>query len=90
MNNLDEAVAEDPQSDGLWRVRSRGPQLGWLPRDCPLVEVLENDETLMIQSGKPVAIFRTLSYAPRMLIANANLVPHWATRENSVGSISMV
>src|ERR1043166_7685329 len=42
---------------------------------------LENDETLLIQSGKPVGIFRTFSHAPRVLIANANLVPHWATRD---------
>jgi urocanate hydratase len=42
---------------------------------------LENDETLLVQSGKPVGVFRTFAHAPRVLIANANLVPHWATRD---------
>src|SRR5205814_6566487 len=42
---------------------------------------LENDETLLVQSGKPVGIFRTFTHSPRVLIANANLVPHWATRD---------
>src|SRR5438046_10164688 len=42
---------------------------------------LGNDETLLVQSGKPVGIFRTFAHSPRVLIANANLVPHWATRD---------
>jgi len=45
------------------------------------LKTLENDQTLLIQSGKPVAIFRTWSTAPRVLIANSNLVPHWSTWE---------
>src|SRR5207247_940107 len=40
-----------------------------------------NDETLLVQSGKPVGVFRTFAHSPRVLIANANLVPHWATRD---------
>lgn len=43
---------------------------------------LEADETLLVQSGKPVAVFKTFEYAPRVLIANSNIVPHWATQEN--------
>ena len=43
---------------------------------------LENDETLLVQSGKPVAVFKTHADAPRVLIANSNIVPHWATQEN--------
>jgi len=43
---------------------------------------LEDDETLLVQSGKPVAIFKTHRYAPRVLIANSNLVSHWATQEH--------
>ena len=47
---------------------------------------LENDETLLVQSGKPVGVFRTTTDAPRVLIANAKLVPHWATWEEFRGS----
>ena len=50
-------------------------------RSCGRFETLENDETLLVQSGKPVGIFRTFQHSPRVLIANANLVPHWATRD---------
>lgn len=46
------------------------------------LKILENDETLLIQSGKPVAIFKTWAHAPRILMANANLVPHWSTWEH--------
>ena len=45
-------------------------------------ERLEDDETLLVQSGKPVGVFRTHADAPRVLIANSNLVPHWATWEH--------
>jgi len=46
------------------------------------LKVLDNDETLLVQSGKPVGVFKTHSYAPRVLIANSNLVPNWATWDN--------
>ena len=49
---------------------------------CASLRELENDETLLVQSGKPVAVFRTHPDAPRVLIANSNIVPHWATQEN--------
>src|SRR5205823_11419785 len=47
----------------------------------PILRSLEADETLLVQSGKPVGIFRTHENAPRVLIANSNLVPHWGTWE---------
>jgi urocanate hydratase len=49
---------------------------------------LEDDETLLVQSGKPVGVFRTHADAPRVLIANSNLVPHWATGSTSTSSIA--
>src|SRR5919202_1108769 len=48
-------------------------------RIIPALKTLEGDETLLVQSGKPVGVFRTHANAPRVLIANSNLVPHWAT-----------
>src|SRR5919202_4523531 len=48
-------------------------------RIIPALKTLEGDETLLVQSGKPVGVFRTHENAPRVLIANSNLVPHWAT-----------
>ena len=48
----------------------------------PALKELEADETLLVQSGKPVAVFKTHPDAPRVLIANSNLVPHWATQEH--------
>ncbi len=48
----------------------------------PSLKELENNETLLVQSGKPVAVFKTHPDAPRVLIANSNLVPHWATQEH--------
>src|SRR5690606_14121146 len=80
MNNLDPAVAERPED---LIVYGGG---GKAARDWPsfhrIVETLrrlDNDETLLIQSGKPVGVFRTHEEAPRVLIANAHLVPKWAT-----------
>ena len=63
----------------LWRHRPRGAQLGGLRPDRRSLRSLEDDETLLVQSGKPVGIFRTHKDAPRVLIANSNLVPHWGT-----------
>jgi urocanate hydratase len=81
MNNLDEEVAEDPKRLIVYGGTGRAAR-NW---DCfhaivRALKNLENDETLMVQSGKPVGVFRTWPHAPRVLIANSNLVPHWATK----------
>ncbi len=80
MNNLDPDVAEKPEDLIVYGGAGKAAR-NW---ECfeALVRALrelENDETLLVQSGKPVGIFRTHEWAPRVLIANANLVPHWAT-----------
>ena len=80
MNNLDPEVAEKPQELIVYGGTGKAAR-NW---DCfrAMVECLkelENDETLVVQSGKPVAVFRTHEEAPRVLIANALLVPKWAT-----------
>jgi urocanate hydratase len=80
MNNLDPEVAEKPQELIVYGGTGKAAR-NW---DCfrAIVECLkelENDETLIVQSGKPVAVFRTHEEAPRVLIANALLVPKWAT-----------
>lgn len=83
MNNLDPDVAERP--DELIVYGGRGQAARDWPAYDALVETLqrlENDETLLVQSGKPVAVFTTHPDAPRVLIANSNLVPHWATQEH--------
>jgi len=82
MNNLDPEVAEDPQHLVVYGGTGRAAR-SWEAFDAIIAELrrLENDETLLIQSGKPVGVFRTTTDAPRVLIANANLVPHWATWE---------
>jgi urocanate hydratase len=82
MNNLDPEVAEDPNNLVVYGGTGRAAR-SWEAFDAIVAELrrLENDETLMIQSGKPVGVFRTTTDAPRVLIANANLVPHWATWE---------
>ncbi len=82
MNNLDEEVAEDPQSLVVYGGIGRAAR-NWACFD-KIVEVLErldDDETLLVQSGKPVGVFRTHRDAPRVLIANSNLVPKWANWE---------
>ena len=82
MNNLDPEVAERPAELVVYGGIGRAAR-NWECFD-KIVEVLrrlENDETLLVQSGKPVGIFRTFRHSPRVLIANANLVPHWATRD---------
>lgn len=82
-NNLDPDVAGDPQNLIVYGGRGRAAR-NWAAFDAILasLQTLENDETLLVQSGKPVAVFRTHSDAPRVLIANSNMVPHWATQEN--------
>src|SRR5712664_391498 len=80
MNNLDEEVAERPQDLVVYGGTGKAAR-NW---DCyhaivRSLKSLENDETLLVQSGKPVGVFKTHENAPRVLIANSNLVPHWAT-----------
>ena len=81
-NNLDPAVAENPQHLVVYGGIGRAAR-NWDCYDQILASLreLENDETLLIQSGKPVGVFRTHSDAPRVLLANSNLVPKWATWE---------
>src|SRR5437773_6808550 len=79
MNNLDAEVAEKPQELVVYGGIGRAAR-DWRSYDR-IVATLKNlaaDETLLVQSGKPVGIFRTHTNAPRVLIANSNLVPHWA------------
>lgn len=83
MNNLDPEVGERPEDLVVYGGRGKAAR-NW---ECFHAIVhslrnLENDETLLIQSGKPVGIFRTHTYAPRVLIANANLVGHWDDWKN--------
>src|ERR671916_1460005 len=80
MNNLDPEVAEDPDNLVVYGGTGRAAR-SWEAFDAIVAELqrLENDETLLVQSGKPVGVFRTTPDSPRVLIANANLVPHWAT-----------
>ncbi|MHB0868050.1 MAG: urocanate hydratase [Chloroflexota bacterium] len=82
MNNLDPEVAERPQDLVVYGGRGRAAR-SWTAFDAIVRELrrLGNDETLLVQSGKPVAVFRTHEDAPRVLIANSLLVPHWATWE---------
>jgi urocanate hydratase len=82
MNNLDPEVAERPDELIVYGGAGKAAR-NWECFDALVrsLRELENDETLLVQSGKPVGIFRTHEWAPRVLIANANLVPHWATLE---------
>ena len=82
-NNLDPAVAFDPDNLIVYGGRGRAAR-NWESFDAILksLENLETDETLLVQSGKPVAVFKTHADAPRVLLANSNIVPHWATQEN--------
>ena len=82
-NNLDEEVAEDPQSLVVYGGIGRAAR-NWSCFDkiVETLERLEDDQTLLVQSGKPVGMFRTHPDAPRVLIANSNLVPKWATWEH--------
>jgi urocanate hydratase len=82
MNNLDPDVAEDPDHLIVYGGTGRAAR-SWEAFEAIVRELrrLENDETLLVQSGKPVGVFRTTPDAPRVLISNAMLVPHWATWE---------
>jgi len=74
-------VAEKPDDLVVYGGKGRAAR-SWEAFDAILESLknLENDETLLVQSGKPVAVFKTHADAPRVLIANSNLVPHWATQ----------
>ncbi len=80
MNNLDPDVAEKPDELIVYGGRGRAAR-SWQAFDAIIATLkeLKGDETLLIQSGKPVAVFRTTPHAPRVLLANAMLVPAWAT-----------
>ncbi len=80
MNNLDPAVAEAPEELVVYGGIGRAAR-DWesFDRIVETLERLEEDQTLLVQSGKPVGVFRTHPDAPRVLIANSNLVPKWAT-----------
>jgi urocanate hydratase len=80
MNNLDPDVAERPEELVVYGGSGRAAR-NWECFDAIVAELrrLENDETLLIQSGKPVGVLRTYEAAPRVVISNSQLVPHWAT-----------
>ncbi|HVX07742.1 urocanate hydratase [Humibacter sp.] len=80
MNNLDPEVAERPEDLVVYGGTGRAAR-SWEAFDAIVrtLETLDADETLLVQSGKPVGVFRTHEWAPRVLIANSNLVPDWAT-----------
>src|SRR6201981_3333283 len=79
MNNLDEEVAERPQDLVVYGGTGRAAR-SWEAYHAIVatLKTLDNDETLLVQSGKPVGVFKTHEYAPRVLIANSNLVGHWS------------
>jgi urocanate hydratase len=83
MNNLDPEVAEKPNELVVYGGIGRAAR-DWesFDRMVAALRALEDDETLLVQSGKPVGVFRTHVAAPRVLIANTNLVPHWATLDH--------
>jgi len=83
MNNLDPDVAERPDDLIVYGGAGKAAR-NWASFDAIVRELraLENDETLLVQSGKPVAVFRTHEHAPRVLIANSNLVGAWANWEH--------
>jgi urocanate hydratase len=82
-NNLDPIVAFDPDNLIVYGGRGKAAR-NWEAFDAILetLRQLEPDETLLVQSGKPVAVFRTHTDAPRVLLANSNIVPAWATQAN--------
>ena len=84
MNNLDEEVGENPAELVVYGGSGKAAR-NW---DCyhaivSSLKGLENDETLLVQSGKPVGVFKTTESAPRVLISNSMLGPAWATWEHS-------
>ncbi len=80
-NNLDAEVAFDPDNLIVYGGRGKAAR-NWECFDAILESLknLEEDETLLVQSGKPVAVFKSHTDAPKVLIANSNIVPHWATQ----------
>ncbi|MEP9402097.1 urocanate hydratase [Sphingomonas sp. VNH70] len=82
MNNLDAEVAERPEELVVYGGIGRAAR-NWPAYDAIVAALtrLDNDQTLLVQSGKPVGVFRTHADAPRVLLANSNLVPHWANWE---------
>jgi len=83
MNNLDPDVAEDPENLIVYGGRGKAARnIEALHAIVATLQRLKNDETLLVQSGKPVGVFRTHDLAPRVLIANSNLVPKWATLDH--------
>lgn len=83
MNNLDPEVAEHPDKLVVYGGRGQAAR-SWPDFDAIVstLQRLEPDETLLVQSGRPVGVVRTHEDAPRVMIANSNLVPHWATQEH--------
>jgi urocanate hydratase len=83
MNNLDPEVAEKPDDLVVYGGRGQAAR-SWAAFDAIVacLQRLEADQTLLVQSGKPVGVVRTTADAPRVIIANSNLVPHWATQEH--------
>jgi urocanate hydratase len=83
MNNLDPEVAENPAELVVYGGRGKAAR-DWACFDAIIATLkrLKPDETLLVQSGKPVGVVRTHEDAPRVLIANSNLVPHWATQQH--------
>jgi urocanate hydratase len=83
MNNLDPEVAERPDDLIVYGGKGKAAR-DWASFDRiqEVLRRLENDQTLLVQSGKPVGVFTTHEDAPRVLLANSNLVPHWATWEH--------
>src|ERR1019366_9161247 len=82
MNNLDEEVAERPRDLVVYGGTGRAARnWDYFHAIVNSLRSLENDETLLVQSGKPVGIFRTHDYAPRVLICNSNLVGHFSNWE---------
>src|SRR6476620_12037618 len=81
-NNLDAEVAFDPENLIVYGGRGKAAR-NWESYDAILrsLKELNEDETLLVQSGKPVGVFKSHEDAPRVLIANTNIVPHWATQE---------
>ncbi|MCA9295323.1 MAG: hypothetical protein KC983_02380, partial [Phycisphaerales bacterium] len=83
MNNLDPEVAERPDELIVYGGRGQAAR-SWEAYDAIIASLrgLEADQTLLVQSGKPVGIITTTVDSPRVIIANSNLVPHWATQEH--------
>ena len=83
MNNLDPEVAERPEDLVVYGGRGQAAR-NWASFDAIIstLQRLEPDETLLVQSGKPVGVIRTTEDSPRVMIANSNLVPHWATQDH--------